>query len=100
MLKVGDEVRFFKVTNKSGEEIDLRDTSPIYRDFYKKVGKVISIKESHYDKLLESKNEEEFNNNLENLLSAAVSKLGDGALRTNGEIYVPLHIWNTEPFKK
>jgi hypothetical protein len=36
---------------------------------------------------------------LESLLKDAVNKLGEGALRIDGETYIPLFIWNTKQFQ-
>lgn len=38
-------------------------------------------------------------NNLHHLLDAAITRLGTGALRRNGEVNVPLFIWNSEQFQ-
>jgi 8-oxo-dGTP pyrophosphatase MutT (NUDIX family) len=32
-------------------------------------------------------------------LDAALEKLGDGAVRTGGERFIPLHLWNTDSFQ-
>jgi len=37
---------------------------------------------------------------LEETLAHAVTSLGNGARRTGGECFVPLHIWNTESFQQ
>lgn len=36
---------------------------------------------------------------LEDTLKNTIRMIGDGALRKNGEVYVPLYIWNTNMFK-
>jgi 8-oxo-dGTP pyrophosphatase MutT (NUDIX family) len=36
---------------------------------------------------------------LESIIQQAISLLGEGALRKNGEVYVPLFIWQTEQFQ-
>lgn len=41
-----------------------------------------------------------FFNTLESTLNHAVSELKDGSYRTNGEVYVPLFIWNSQPFQE
>jgi hypothetical protein len=38
-------------------------------------------------------------NKLEDLINQALSILGEGSLRNDGEVYVPLFIWQTEEFQ-
>ena len=38
-------------------------------------------------------------NNLNELIQYGITKLGSGSLRINGEVNVPLFIWNTEQFQ-
>lgn len=40
-----------------------------------------------------------FYNSLDSLLKQSILNLGEGSIRKNGEIYVPLFIWNTPQFK-
>lgn len=37
--------------------------------------------------------------NLENLITACVENLGEGSVRHDGEVYVPLFVWNSEQFQ-
>lgn len=36
---------------------------------------------------------------LEDLIIACIKKLGEGSFRQNGEVYVPLFVWNSEQFQ-
>lgn len=58
-------------------------------------------KTRYLDALIEevSQNTEEVYETLEDTLGAALSRLGTGSLRSGGERYVPLHIWNTPMFQ-
>lgn len=38
-------------------------------------------------------------NELDGMIKYIIQLLGDGACRHDGEVYVPLHVWNTESFK-
>lgn len=52
-----------------------------------------------YLKRLAAKENVPFHNTLENTLQAAIDKIGEGALRVNGECEIPLFIWRTQSFQ-
>lgn len=52
-----------------------------------------------YLEVLAKKNNIKCHNSLEDVLKEAVEKLGDGSLRENGEVEVPLLVWKTKSFQ-
>lgn len=48
--------------------------------------RIVEINEVVYDKL-------------DNLIVACIDKLGEGSLRQDGEVYVPLFVWNSDQFQ-
>lgn len=64
------------------------------------VGSPKDAPKNNYLKYISSKKEIKWNDTLENTIQEAITILGEGSLRTEGECFIPLVVWNTEMFQK